>query len=422
LKNIIEQFDARLHELYCGDPDIVSYQKKRYEALISMFESRFGSEPYRVFSTPGRTEIGGNHTDHNNGKVIAASIDLDTAGAAAPNGSDTVVLYSSIYNEPIKVDCGDLRIRKEELGTTAALIRGVIHGIKEFGGEVGGFNCYLRSDVGIGSGLSSSASIEVFIGTIINVLFNDSVIGPIDIARIGQQAENVYFGKPCGLMDQIACAHGGVVWIDFKDADNPDIETIDLNLSDNGYRLLILDTGGDHANLTDEYASVPYDMRLVAAEFGRSSMREVTREELIRALPDLRPAVGERPILRALHFLDENDRVDRQKECLMSGDFTSFLSLVNASGESSVKILQNIYSPGNVLHQPVSLAIALTEEFIAGIGGGAVRIHGGGFAGTIQIFLPEEHVADYRIRMERIFGRGCIKDLRIRRLGTTAVF
>jgi galactokinase len=407
-----------LTDIYGNDPTVPDHRRKRLDALIENYRARYGACQVRIISTPGRTEIGGNHTDHNNGKVIAASINLDTLGAAARNNTGKAALYSHEFNEEFVVGVDDLDIREEEQGSTTALMRGILRGFKDSGYSIGGFTCYIQSDVRVGSGLSSSASIEVFIGTVLNVLYNNGNVEPLSIARIGQYAENAYFGKPCGLMDQIACAYGGVVGIDFENPNEPKIEKLELDLSTYGYCLLIVDTGGTHADLTSEYASVPHEMRMVAEALGKKNCREITSDVLYSNLPELRRTVRERPILRALHFLEENKRVDRQIDLLKRGMFHDFLLLVNESGNSSMKLLQNVYPSVNAKQQPITLGLALTERYISSIGEGAVRVHGGGFAGTYQVFLRSEALQVYRELIELLFGYGSVKTLAIRRAGS----
>ena len=409
--------EKNIEYLYGNDPAILDRQRKRFSVLCRKFQDRYRGDNLRVISSPGRTELGGNHTDHNNGKVIAASIDLDTIGFAVRNDTGNIILYSAELQKECIVDMDDLAVRQEERESTTALIRGMLKGFKESGYSIGGCTCYLQSDVYFGAGISSSASIEVFIGTMFNVLYNDGRVDPLDIARIGQYAENEYFGKPCGLMDQIGCAYGGVVGIDFIDQNHPKVEKLELDFDAYGYSLLIVDTGSSHTDLTSDYASVPGDMRKVAAAMGKRNCRDISYKELSSHLPRLRGTLGERPLLRVLHFLDENERVDKQIAMLKQKKFQEFLSLVNESGNSSIKLLQNIYPSSNPLEQPITLGLALTERYIASIGEGAVRIHGGGFAGTYQVFLPSRYVASYRKLIEPLFGINSVKKLKIRKRG-----
>lgn len=410
-----------IETVYGYDPKVLDRQRKRIAVLLGDFQGRYGSDDTVLISSPGRTEISGNHTDHNNGRVIAGAIDLDTLGVAARTQEGKAILYSYEFQREYVVEIDDLDERHEEQGTTSALIRGILRGFKDAGYTIGGFTSTVQSDVQVGSGLSSSASIEVFIGTILNALYNDGTISPVEVARIGQFAENRYFGKPCGLMDQLACAYGGVVSIDFENPLKPSIETLNLDLKSYEYSLLIVDTGGNHADLTPEYASVPSEMRMVAHALGKDSLRQVPREELHCKLPTLRRTLHERPILRALHFLEETERVERQTEFLKQGKFHDFLRLVNDSGESSMKLLQNIYPTSNPLRQPLTLGLVLTERYLSSIAEGAVRIHGGGFAGTYQVFLPDKYVPSYKDIIEPLFGTGSVKDLTIRSCGSVVL-
>lgn len=408
--------DKALTALYTG-PEAVAKQKKRYTRLATGFRQQFGIPPEAFFSTPGRTEIGGNHTDHNHGRVLAASIDLDSIAAAAPADDMRVTLYSEGYDAPFSADLNDLSIRDEEKGTTTALVRGIAAGMKQAGYRIGGWKASMTSDVPVGSGLSSSASVEVLIATIFHVFYNGEHIDPITLARISQYAENVYFGKPCGLMDQTACAVGGIITIDFARPDAPEVERVDYDFKAGGYRLLVVDTGGNHADLTDDYASIPSEMRAVAGVFGKEVLRGITREQVLDNVSAIRRVCGDRALLRALHFIADNERVLKQVAALKKGEISRFLDLVSESGDSSYKMLQNIYSTHNVQEQGLSLALSLSQSFIRDIGTGACRVHGGGFAGTIQVFLPEAACSDYHTLMEPLFGHGRVLELSIRNEG-----
>lgn len=406
-------------EIYCTGNDLVLEKKiKRYQNLINQFCEKFSEHNWHLFSTPGRTEIGGNHTDHNHGRVLAASVNLDSISVAAITNANTVTMYSEGYPEPFIVNLDHLEKVADETGTTFALIRGIAARLKQLGYQIGGFNATVTSDVLQGSGLSSSASIEVLIGTIFNYFFNDGKISPQTIAIIGQYAENEFFGKPCGLMDQTTCAVGGIITIDFKSPKEPVVDKIDFDFNSENYSLLVVDTGGNHAELTDEYASIPGEMKSVAREFGAEVCRDLDNEDLIRTIKELRPKVGDRAILRTLHFLGENARVVQQVEMLKKGDFEKFLSLVNDSGNSSFKWLQNIYTAKNVHEQGVALALALTENYLSNFQKGACRVHGGGFAGTIQVFLPNSDVHNYIQLIESVFGVGKVLVLGLRPYGT----
>ncbi|MGA2624905.1 MAG: galactokinase family protein [Bacteroidota bacterium] len=408
-----------LSHLYGSDREILSRQTRRWSALVEDFHSRFGTADPRLFSTPGRTEIGGNHTDHNHGKVLAASINLDSIAAAAPSPEKKILVHSEGYTQPFCVNLDDLAPAARERGTTTALVRGIAARFRELGYRIGGFNACVTSDVLVGSGLSSSASVEVLLATIMNTLYNDGRVAPQTIAFIGQFSENTYFGKPCGLMDQTACATGGMIMIDFKDPDTPRVERFEFDFAAAGYNLLVVNTGGHHADLTEEYASIPREMKSVAAQFGKEWCRDISKEDILKNVRRLRKAVGDRAVSRALHFIDENERVDSQVAALRKGDVETFLRLVTESGRSSHQWLQNCYAAGNASEQGVALGLALTEQFLRKTGSGGYRVHGGGFAGTILAFLPHERVGEYIAFMESAFATGCVKQLTIRSIGTT---
>ncbi len=356
-----------------------------------------------VFSAPGRTEISGNHTDHQHGCVLAASVNLKTTALVTLNEAGIIRVISEGY-APVEVNVGDLSIHPEETNTTAALIRGVAAAFSQRGAKLGGFDASVSSTVLPGSGLSSSAAFEVLIGNILNTLFFESKLDAVEIARIGQYAENVYFGKPCGLMDQMASSVGGMVFIDFADPENPLVEKINFDFSATGYALCIIDTGADHADLTDEYAAIPQEIKAVCAFFGKEFLRDVAEDDFWKRLPALRAAVGDRPILRAIHVYNENRRVLMQKQALADGDFDTFLGLVRESGKSSWCLLQNVIPKGQTKHQEVALALALAEKLLNGEG--ACRVHGGGFAGTIQAFVPMNRLDAFKTGMEEALGAG----------------
>lgn len=416
-KDLTDLFDRpRFAELYGED----AAQRTRWNALLQDFEQNFSGRDLHFFSAPGRTELGGNHTDHNNGVVLAAAIDLDSIAVAARTDTGRVSVISDGFADPFEVDLGVLRTREDELRTTSALIRGIASRIKSLDLNVGGFDAYISSDVLIGSGLSSSASIEVLIGTIFNALYNDSEIDALTIAKIGQFAENEFFGKPSGLMDQIACAVGGVVAIDIENANEPVITRVEVPQIDE-FDLIVVDTGGSHADLTEEYASIPREMRSVAGALGKETARELDFEEVVAQIPLLRKETGDRAVLRVLHFLAENRRVREQVTALQTGDMKTFLSLVRDSGNSSCKWLQNCSNPASPCEQSLLLALALTETFLSSNDGGACRVHGGGFAGTIQVWLPRGTLDEYRKLITPIFGEGSVCALRFRRLGAVEI-
>ena len=405
--------DSQLLDIYV-DESLLSYQRNRYINALETYEEIFGEDEVSIFSAPGRSEIGGNHTDHQHGQVLAAAINLDAIAIVKKTGDQYVKVVSG--NAPmITVSLNDLAARPEDEGTTKSLIRGVLAGIRERGNKVGGFQAYITSDVLIGAGLSSSAAFETIIGSITNGLYNHMQISDVDIAIIGQYAENVHFGKPCGLMDQMASSVGNLVHIDFADPDAPVVEKVAYDLSGQGYSLCIVDTKGSHADLTADFAAIPAEMKAAAACFGKEYMGQVSRSELLAGLPKVREAAGDRAALRAIHFVEENARVEKEVAALKADDFTAFLENVRKSGSSSFKFLQNVYTNQDVQHQNVSVALAASEAILDEEE--VCRVHGGGFAGTIQAFVKNEHVAGYRNYMNLIFGEGSCSVLKIRKYG-----
>ena len=417
------KLDSRLLDIYLDDEKL-DYQKNRYANAIQSFVDLFGSErDIQIVSAPGRTEVGGNHTDHQHGQVLAASINDDAIAVVAANDSNSVQVKSEGYDK-ITFSLKDIDKNSEEEGTTIALIKGVLAGIKERGFAVGGFDAYITSDVLGGSGLSSSAAFETVIGNVLSSLYNDMKIDPVTIAIIGQYAENYYFGKPCGLMDQMACSVGSLCHIDFADPSNPKIDRIELDMDTVGYSLCITDTKGSHADLTPDYAAVPAEMKSVAAYFGKDVLNDISEEEVIAAISELRKKLGDRPVLRALHYYEENKRVVNEATALKNNDFEAFLKNVKASGDSSYKFLQNVYTTHDVLHQNVSIALCMSEKLLntndeseSSTKNGVSRVHGGGFAGTIQAFVRNEKVSEYRDALDNIFGEGACAVLKIRKYG-----
>ena len=391
--------------------------QERFSALCATFTTAFGRDAEAFFSAPGRTELGGNHTDHNNGRVLAAAVDLDTIAAVAPRDDEVIEVRSLGYPEPFCVNISSNDPVADERGTSSGLIRGVAAGFLRRGGRIGGFSATVSSTVLPGSGLSSSASFEVLIGAVLNNLFNDDKFSPVEIAKIGRYAENEFFGKPCGLMDQIACAHGGVVSIDFRDIENPTVESAHCDFRRQGYTLVVVDSGGDHADLTPEYAAVPAEMKAVAAEFGADLLAEVDPAEFRANIARARRAAGDRAVLRAIHFFADTERVVRQRAALEANAFSEYLALVNESGSSSWRFLQNCRVPGESAQQNVALALGVTEDFLDR--DGAVRVHGGGFAGTIQAYVPTGRVREYTQLMETLCGAGSVTALKIREIGAT---
>ena len=390
--------------------------RARMLSLVETFVETFSPEdtqPLFLCSVPGRTEIGGNHTDHQHGRVLCAAVDCDLLACAAPNTLGTVRLHSEGY-APLEIDLTDLQPRGEERNTTAALVRGVAAGVRNAGFPLFGFDVCVTSDIPAGSGLSSSAAFEVLMGSLFNRLCCGSKLTPEQIARIGQLAEQVYFGKPCGLMDQTACALGGVLSIDFADPEQPATESVSCDLTKFGYTLCIINTGSCHADLTEDYAAIPHEMEQIAAHFGAKVLREVPEEDFRAQIPALRQTCGDRAVLRALHFYDENRRADTEADALSMDDFPAFLRLVNESGRSSVLSLQNIHT-GDPNQQSLALALTLGRELLGG--DGAIRVHGGGFAGTVQAFVPTENLPRFKEGMEAVFGEGSCLCLRFRSAG-----
>ncbi len=387
---------------------------QRKKALDSGFSAAFGKQPRRYFSAPGRTEIGGNHTDHQRGRVLAAAVNLDTQAAVAENGTGKIRIQSEGY--PLcEVDLEVLTPQSGEINTTPALVRGVAARFAQLGCPVSGFDAYVESTVLPGSGLSSSAAFEVLVGTIINHLFFDARVSQPEIAMIGQYAENVFFGKPCGLMDQMASAVGGLVTIDFLEADAPKIQSVEFDFAACGHALCIIDTRASHADLTDEYAAIPGELKSICAYFGKEVLTQISEADFLAAIAQLRQRCGDRAVMRAMHFYRENARVPRQVEALHRGDFPAFLKLVTESGHSSYMYLQNVIPSGYQQHQDVAVALGLCQQLLDGRG--AYRVHGGGFAGTVQAFVPLDALAQFRAGIDRVLGDGACHVLSIRPQG-----
>lgn len=408
-------FDAQMCRLYGTSERKHLKYRARFLCAAENFSKLYPeSSDIRVFSAPGRSEIGGNHTDHQHGCVLAAAVDLDIIAIVALNDYGVIRLKSEGYpaNE---ISLDDLGVHEDEKGTSAAIIRGIAAKFAEKGVEIGGFDAYTTSEVLSGSGLSSSAAFEVLIGTIIDNCFNNGQAGAEEIARIGQYAENVYFGKSSGLMDQMVSSVGGFVSIDFNDPENPVIEKLDFNFENAGYSLCITDTKGSHADLTPDYSAVPAEMKHVANQLGVEFLRDADEDEFYKRLPELRKNCGDRELLRAAHFFDENKRASEEAEMLKIGDTEEFFRLVNESGASSAELLQNLYSTSHPQQQAIPLAIIMSRRFLAG--NGAVRVHGGGFAGTIQAFVPTYLAEAYAAEMEQIFGEKCCYILTVRAAG-----
>jgi len=367
-----------------------------------------------VFSAPGRTEIAGNHTDHQHGCVLAAAVNLETVATVWVDDSSLIQIDSEGY-PVIAVDLNELDVREDEKNTTASLIRGIASAFVQRGAKLSGFRAKVKSTVLPGSGLSSSAAFEVLIGTILNELFFEKKLSAIEIAQIGQYAENVYFGKPCGLMDQMASSVGGMVYIDFEDPEKPMVQKLEADLETFGYGLCIIDSGADHADLTDEYAAIPGELAQLCQFFGKKYLREIPKAEFVQKIPELRGKVTDRAILRAFHIYQENDRVRQQVEALRWDDIDAFLNLVKESGRSSWMYLQNITPAGAVKHQEVAVALALCETYLKGQG--AYRVHGGGFAGTVQAFVPLDMLDSFKASIEAVLGENSCHVLNIRQQG-----
>ncbi len=409
------EYDEKLVDLYV-DVNLLSRQKERYVQAIEEFEKLYGEQDVCIFSAPGRSEVGGNHTDHQHGQVIAAAINLDAIAVVAKCD------YIKILSDDIdisRIDLNDLKRNTAEFGTSESLVKGVLSRLKELGYEIGGFVSYMTSDVLMGAGLSSSAAFEVLIGTIISGLYNEMSIDPVLIAQVGQYSENVYFDKPCGLMDQCASAVGSLIHIDFIDIKNPKVEKIDVDFASFEHSLCIVDTKGSHANLTGDYAAIPAEMKSVAESLGEEFLSDLKEEDFYKNIASLREKCGDRSVLRAIHLFEENKRVEKEVDALRNNDFEIFKAVVKESGDSSYKYLQNVYTHHDLQQQAVSLALAMSEHIIKDAG--VCRVHGGGFAGTIQAFVQDERVPEYKKQIEDVFGEGACHVLKVRKYGAVEV-
>lgn len=406
--------DERIKSIYV-DPDRIKYNRERYVDAIDRFMKLFPEEEdIEIYSAPGRSEVCGNHTDHQNGVVLATSINCDAIAIVSKTDDNAIRLVSGDFHMEV-IDVADVSKRENEKNTTTALIRGVLSGLKENGYKLGGFKAYVTSDVIMGAGMSSSAAFESLIGTVISGLYNDMSVSSVEIAKIGQYAENVYFEKPCGLMDQMACSVGGMVYIDFMSKEKPVVERVECNFEDAGLTLCIVDTKGSHADLTPDYAAIPEEMRQVAEYFGKDYLRDVPEEKFYKSISILRDKVSDRAVLRAIHFYCEQRRVREAVNMLREGNYAGFLDVIEKSGNSSAKFLQNIYSPKDLTAQNVTIALAVTESLLGK--NGVSRVHGGGFAGTIQAFVKNEYVNDYKKAIEKIFGADSCHLLKVRPYG-----
>ena len=425
LKKQIQEgvYDAAFSALYGSEPATLAAQRERYSTLVDRFAEEYGADrEVRLYSAPGRTEIGGNHTDHNNGVVMAAAVNLDVVAVVSPNEDNVVRVKSYGFDKIDDVDLSILTPQKREMEHSAGLIRGVAAGFVEAGGKVGGFDAYTTSDVLRGSGLSSSAAFEVCMGAIFRGEYNDNDMekfSQVKIAQIGQYAENVFFGKPCGLMDQTACAVGSAITIDFKDPANPVVGTAKFDLATYNFALCISDTKGSHADLTDDYAAIRREMESVAEQFGKPVLREVDEQEFLKAIPSLRSKVGDRAVVRAIHFYNDCRRAADLCAAIRDDRFEEFLQLVIEGGHSSFEFNQNAYSIKNPQEQGVPLALAISQKVLKGRG--AWRLQGGGFAGTIQAFVPVDLLEEYRAAIDALFGEGSCHVLSVRNYGAVPV-
>lgn len=405
--------DDRLLDIY-ADEGIIKRQQTRYTQAVNRFIELYGDLEVEVYSAPGRSEVGGNHTDHQHGQVLAAAVNLDVIAIVSETDDGIIKVVSDSFDiAPINVN--DLSKKAEEEGSSEALIRGVAEKIKSDGYNVGGFKAYMTSDVLVGAGLSSSAAFEVAVGNVLSGLYNDMKLTDVYIAKVSQYAENDYFGKPCGLMDQMASSVGSLVNIDFYDVNEPVINPVKVDFEKFGHSLCIIDTKGNHADLTEDYAAIPVEMKKVANYLGKDYLKEVPYDEFYEKIPELRKACGDRAVLRSIHFFEDDRRVSDEVNALKKGDFEEFKRLITESGNSSFKYLQNVYSNRDIGNQNISLALALTERYLGSRAG--YRVHGGGFAGTIQAFVPNELVSGYKKEIEKYFGEGSCHVLKVRKYG-----
>ncbi len=410
--------NERLADVY-ADRGLVDGQVKRYVAAIDKFIELYGDREVEIYSAPGRSEVGGNHTDHQHGQVLAAAVNLDVIAIVSPSDDGVIKVVSDNFDiAPINVN--DLEKKADEEGTSEALIRGVAARLSSDGYKVGGFVAYMTSDVIVGAGLSSSAAFEVALGNILSGLYNDMKLTDVYIAKVSQYAENDYFGKPCGLMDQMASSVGSLVNIDFYNVNEPVINPVKVDFEKFGHSLCIVDTKGNHADLTDDYAAIPVEMKKVANCFGKDYLKEVPYDDFYEKITELREKCGDRAVLRSIHFFEDDRRVTREVDALKSGDFEEFKRLITESGSSSFKYLQNVYSNRDINNQNISIALALTERCLKDKAG--YRVHGGGFAGTIQAFVPNDLVAVYKSEIEKYFGEGSCHVLKVRKYGGIKIF
>ena len=407
-----------LEKLYTREG--VKNNLKRYENVLQGFVREFGKKDVKLFSSPGRTEISGNHTDHNNGKVLGGSINLDCIAAATYNDSNFVNIVSESFSQKFKIDINDIAPGMEKAGTTE-LLKGILAGFKERKADIGGFDAYITSNVISSAGVSSSAAFETLICQIINTLFNDGKLSKTDYAYIGKYAENHYWDKASGLLDQMCCAYGGLISIDFKNPDMPKVNEIDFDFEAAKHDLIIVQTGRGHADLSADYSSIPAEMRKVAEYFNKKTLSEVDEKEFYNNLPKLRECAGDRAVLRSIHFFDENKRVENEVKALINNDFDTFLKNITDSGNSSWKYLQNVYTNAAPNEQGITVALALSERFLKEKNVGATRVHGGGFAGVIMAMVPEKYSDEYVAYMDKFLGEGSSYKMKIRPYGSVCL-
>lgn len=407
------KYDELILDIYIDDSQL-EYQRNRYINALDKFVQLYGEKDIAIYSAPGRSEVGGNHTDHQRGQVLACAVNLDAIGIVAKRDDGNIKIVSDSYNINV-VDTNALDKVDAEEGTSESLIRGVASKLSQAGYKVGGFDAFITSDVLVGAGLSSSAAFEVLIGNILSYLYNDGKLDAVFIAQAAQYAENVYFGKPCGLMDQMASSVGNLTNIDFADVEKPVINKVDVEFDKFGYSLCIVDTKGSHADLTPEYAAIPKEMKSVAAFFGKEVLSEVDEQQFYDNIPQIREKCGDRAVIRAMHFYNDNKYVSKEVKALEKGRFDKFLKFIKKSGDSSYEYLQNVYPSSAPENQGVSLCIALSRRILNGEG--AVRVHGGGFAGTMQAFVPNDLVEKYKGGIEKYYGDGSCHILKVRKYG-----
>ena len=415
-RDILETRGQKLLEELYGKSG-VDDNLKRYEAVLKGFLKEFGEKDVKLFSSPGRTEISGNHTDHNNGKVLGGSINLDCVAVAAKNDSDFVNIISESFSQKFRVNIKDIEPGTDKIGTIE-LLKGILAGFKQRGASIGGFDAYITSNVISSAGVSSSAAFETLICQIINTLFNEGKLSKTDYAYIGKYAENNYWDKASGLLDQMCCAYGGLISIDFANPDSPKVEEMDFDFAGAKHDLIIVQTGRGHADLSADYSSIPAEMKKVAEFFGKSTLSEINEDEFYNNLSKIRDFAGDRAVLRSIHFFDENKRVDNEIKALKSNDFDSFLKNITDSGNSSWKYLQNVYTNAAPNEQGITVALALSERFLKEKNVGATRVHGGGFAGVIMAMVPENYSDEYVSYMDKFLGKGSSYKMKIRPYGS----